>query len=118
MKSSSPSSAQWRSSNTSTSGRSRRAPRGSGATRRTPRCDDRHRLGLCAEADERPQVALDPVGLPRLGNSAPTAWPSLAAGFAVVVGLEDARLRLDHLAERPEGDALAVGQRAALAPGR
>ncbi len=32
------------------------------------------------------------------------------------VGLEDPRLRLDHLGQRPEGDAFAVGQRAALAP--
>jgi hypothetical protein len=32
------------------------------------------------------------------------------------VGLEDARLRLDDLAQRPEGDPLAVGQTAALPP--
>src|SRR6266498_5969482 len=32
------------------------------------------------------------------------------------VAVEDARLRLDHLAERPVGDALSVGQTAALAP--
>ena len=32
------------------------------------------------------------------------------------VGLEDPGLRLDHLAERPVGDALAVGEASALAP--
>ena len=37
-------------------------------------------------------------------------------GLLDVVGLEDACLRLDHLGERPEADALAVGKRAALAP--
>ncbi len=40
----------------------------------------------------------------------------LPVGVLLVVGLEDAGVRLDHLSERPEADAFAVGQRAALTP--
>jgi len=34
----------------------------------------------------------------------------LAIGLGLAVGLEDPRLRLHDLAQRPEGDALAIGQ--------
>ena len=41
----------------------------------------------------------------------------LLLGRRRVVGLENPGVRLDDLAERPEADALAVGERAALPPG-
>src|SRR5262249_45297956 len=42
----------------------------------------------------------------------------LRAGFLVAVRLQDPRLRLDHLAERPVAHALPVWQRASLPPVR
>ena len=71
---------------------------------------------VASEPDERPQVPLDPRALalvrdvrdcfrePRLGD---VGW----------IRLEDPGLRLHDLAERPERDAFAVGERASLAPG-
>ena len=44
-----------------------------------------------------------------------TSW-SFRCGLVLRVRLEDAGVRLHHLAERPEADALAVGERAALPP--
>jgi hypothetical protein len=42
----------------------------------------------------------------------------LRGGLRLGVGLEDAGLGLDHLSERPEGDALAVRERPPLPPAR
>ena len=42
--------------------------------------------------------------------------PELSLGLVLRVRLEDAGVRLHHLAQRPEADPLAVGQRPALAP--
>ena len=82
----------------------RRAPRGSAARPRTPR-SRRSRAGCRRrlEPDERPQVALDPRHVRRRRRRAPRRVSrSFSPPPARVVGLEDARLRLDHLAERPE----------------
>ena len=92
----------------------RRAPRRSGARPRTPRRRRRRRPRRrrpsptsgrrCDSTQRRPSTRRPHASFAR---------PS-AVG---VVALEDAGLRLDHLAERPEGDAVAVGQAAALPPG-
>ena len=76
------------------------------------------RRSLRAEPDERAQVAVRPSALvlaPAI-SSRRRVRSSFAAASSVGVGLEDARLRLHHLAERPEADAVAVRQAAALAP--
>ena len=54
-----------------------------------------------------------PLVLDQLGHRARQLVGCLVARR----GLEDPRLRLDHLAERPVGDALAVRQRPSLPPG-
>ena len=116
-KSSSPSSAQWRSSNTSTGrpllGEPLEEPAPGGER---SRCADRpyarrrrgRRAAACARAPTRPQR--------RPARVSPTASASFASATCGGVGLEDSRLCLRHLAERPEADALAVGQAAALPP--
>ena len=59
--------------------------------------------------DERPEVRLDPG----VGDGV----RELAGRLCLVVAVEDSGLRLDHLAERPEGDALSVRQTAPVPPG-
>ena len=63
--------------------------------------------------DQRGQAGLEPgtVGI-FVGQGA----LELGRGLVRGVGLEDAALGLQHLAQGPEGDALPVGQAAALAP--
>ena len=109
-KASSASSAQCRSSNTSTAGPRAGDPRGSAARRRSSPRATPGRL----EAEQRPQPLAQPCCV--VARRAATA-SSLASTVADVVGIEDAGVRLDDLPERPERDALAVGQAAALAPG-
>ena len=86
----------------------------------TPR---RERLGpavvralLAAQPEQRPDVGEHPFGLVRLGQERLDGVRELGVRDLGRVVLEDARLRLRHLAERPEADALAVWQGAALAP--
>ena len=116
-KSSRPSSAQCRSSKTSTSGRSlgerleEAAPGGEGLVAAVAAGSSSP-----VEPDERPQVASRPSRASVVGDESRDRLAELRLGRLGGVGLEDAGLRLDHLAERPEGDALAVGQRAALPP--
>ena len=72
--------------------------------------------GSCSgrEADERAARATRPTRLVRR-RAAATVACELLARLLGVVRLEDAGLRLDHLAERPEADAFAVGQASAPA---
>jgi hypothetical protein len=71
----------------------------------------RRGLGRCT--DERREARLEPgpVGIVRRQRAV-----ELGCRLGGRVGLQDAALGLDHLPERPEGDALPVGQAAALAP--
>ena len=67
---------------------------------------------LCLEAEERAQARAEPVAVGVLGQDRLEA--GLGAGHAVA--LEHAGLGAHDLAERPEGDAAAEGQAAALTP--
>ena len=71
---------------------------------------------LAAKTDERAQEGRDPAGLGRILDHTPNRRSQLVVGLLGCVALEDPRLRLDHLAERPEADAVAVGERATLTP--
>jgi hypothetical protein len=93
-KASSASSAQCRSSSTSTSGR----------------------LAAIASRKRR-QPRLQPLAVGRLLDRGGEGVGELGGHGRRAVELEDARLRLEHLPERPEADALPVGQAVALAPG-
>ena len=115
MKSSRPGSAQWRSSNTRTTG----AVGGDPLEERPP---GREQLVAAAgrrvaDAEQGQQRRLDPAPLGLVGH---VARDASRATFARVVAsssrLEQAGPAADHLAERPERDALAVGGRAALVP--
>ena len=74
-----------------------------------------HEPGL-GQAGEWTQVALDPLRLGCLDAGLTDRVRQLLTGLLGGVGLEDARLGLDDLSQRPEGDAFAVGKRAALPP--
>ena len=70
--------------------------------------DQRCRL----EADERQQALLQPRSLVTVGKHR----SELVPGDLWRVALEDARVRLDDLAERPERDSVAVRETASLPP--
>jgi hypothetical protein len=72
--------------------------------------------GMAAQADERPQVALDPARLNGISDGVPDGETEFRLRGVGVVTLEDARVALDHLTESPEADPAAVGQGAPLAP--
>ena len=95
----------------------RRAPRRSGATRRTlsPRPSRRlaRRRGRRAAAGAR-----DPARARPRPTTRSTLAHSFALGLAAVSVSRMPGLGLHHLAERPEADAVAVRQRAALPPAR
>ena len=115
MKATSPSSAQWMSSNTMhergparpgarrSAARRRRDPRGRRPFARRDRGDGARRGSIQAR------------------SSASATWASsMACSFASrrarVLVLEDLRAPAHHLGQRPEGDALAVGEAAAAMP--
>ncbi len=60
-------------------------------------------------------MALDPHALTLVGHDRRRRHQLLRGGMGRV-RLEDTRLRLDDLAERPEGHTLAIRERAALPP--
>lgn len=66
-------------------------------------------LGPAGECDQGPQMRLDP--------RIPGRFAQLPPGHLIAVALEDAGLRLHHLPERPEADAVAVGQAPPVTPG-
>jgi hypothetical protein len=75
----------------------------------------RSELSLRGQADEGPQVPLDPLDF-RLGHQIGDRAVKLLPDLCGRVALQDACLRLDHLGECPERNPLAVGQRAAAPP--
>ena len=74
-------------------------------------------LCFAREAEERAEVRLDTRLVTRAGERVLDGLAELRSDLLRRVLLEDARLRLDDLAERPQRDSVAVGQAAALAPG-
>ncbi len=92
----------------------RRIPLGDRLEERAPRgerlcaLDARRRL----EADERQQALLEPRPLVTVGEHR----SELVPGDLRRVALEDARMRLHDLAERPERDSVAVREAASLPP--
>ena len=120
MKSSNASSAQWMSSNTSTVGpssasASKNRRHAANASTRPPA--PRATAAAASSPTRGPQVSLDPVAIPLVHHDARDRPPaSFASATVAPVGLEDPCLRLHHLAQRPERDALAVRERAAAPP--
>ncbi len=62
-------------------------------------------------------MGLDPAGITLLGDRRVDRGSELRDRVGFAVALVDARLRLDHLGERPERHAVAVGKAPALPPG-
>ncbi len=96
-------------------GAPRRAPRGTGARRRTPRPAPGRRRPPRGPTSGR-RCALEPAAPRRRRRRPRDRVVELLLGLLGGVALEDAGLRLDDLGQRPERDALAVGERPALAP--
>ena len=69
-----------------------------------------------ADAQEREQGGLDPAPLGLIGDVLGEGRGDLRPGGGGVVGLEQPAAAADHLAQRPEADALAVGRGAAVVP--
>jgi hypothetical protein len=69
-----------------------------------------------AESGQNAQVRRDPVCVGRIFDHSPHRFPELALDRSSRIALENPGLRLHHLLERPEADAVAVGKRAALVP--
>jgi hypothetical protein len=77
----------------------------------------RHVVGH-ADPEQAPHPRRHPAGLALVDGNRAHGLLELGRRLALRVGLHDPRLRLHDLGQRPEADALAVGQRAALAPRR
>ena len=75
-------------------------------------------LAGALQPDEAPEPSRHPLGLARIVGHLLDGRAQLALDIRLRVGLEDSRLRLHDLRQRPEADAFAVRKRAALAPGR
>ena len=73
-------------------------------------------LGLLGEADQRAEVAHDPVRIRCVFHQLGDNLVQLLLRLLLRIGLEDAGVRLHHLAQRPVGHALAVRETASLAP--
>ena len=71
---------------------------------------------VVGEPDERPEMAHDPARLALVRQELGGGRVQLGLGRRCVVGLHHARVRLRHLGQRPERDAVAVRERAALEP--
>ena len=113
MKSSRPASACWRSSKTITTGAA--AASRSKNVRQAPKsCSGPAALGLDPEEGE--EGRLDPAPLVRVGDMRRDGLGDLATRRRLVVRLEEAGPRPDHLAEGPERDPLAVGGAAPFVP--
>ena len=83
---------------------------------RPPRPEQLVRAPAGLDAEQGQEGRLDPAALVRVGHVLGHGRGDLGAGRRLVVGLQQARAAADHLAQRPERDALAVGRAAALVP--
>src|SRR5262249_48321612 len=70
------------------------------------------------DADQWSQMRLEHLHLTRVVDEVRDCALEFAARRFVVVALDDSGLRLHHLGQGPERDALAVGERPALSPER
>ena len=68
------------------------------------------------DADERQQVVRHPIAFRLVHDELLDACAQLLGADIRRIVLGDPSLRLHHLCHRPEADAVAVGQRAALSP--
>jgi hypothetical protein len=75
------------------------------------------RLARRTQADQGPQVRSHPGRLRLVGDQVDDGLVKFAGGDLDRVGLQDVCLTLDDLSQRPQGDALPIGQAPALAPG-
>ena len=75
------------------------------------------RLGGGREPHQRREPRLEPLALRGVAGDGADRRVQLGGSLPRVVGLQDARLGLDDLAEGPEADGLAVGEAVAPAPG-
>ena len=113
MKSNRASSAQWMSSNTSTVG-----PSSASASKNRRHAANASDLAMLSaarrvralQADQGPQVTHHPLAIPLVQDQRRDRLRELRVSYLRCVGLQDASLGLDHLAQRPEGDALPVGE--------
>jgi len=67
-------------------------------------------------SDEGAEVQFDPAGVTLVVDGGIDGLAKLLGSLGLGVPLVDASLRLDDLSQRPEGDAVTVGEAAALAP--
>ena len=68
------------------------------------------------EPEQVQQARLDEVALLLVGHELVDGGAQLRVAADRVLALDDARAHPHHLGERPEGDALAVGEAAAAVP--
>jgi len=71
---------------------------------------------LGVEPGQGSQMSFDPARIGRLGDVPLHRLSQPRACLLWAVRLEDPRLGLDHLRKRPEGDAVAIGERATTTP--
>ena len=117
MKSSSPLSAQCRSSKT----RQDRVLLGDALEEGAPGAEELVALGQAAAlrcpAERYSRASIQGRSSASVTHSS-TVWGESFARDVVVIGLPEAGPLADHLAQRPEGDPFAVGRRATVVPVR
>ncbi len=74
-------------------------------------------LGLAGDADQGAEMRLDPGGVVGARKRSASGFGELLRDLGGRVLFEDAGLRLDDLAQRPERDTVAIGETAPLSPG-
>ena len=114
MKSSRPLSAHCRSSKTSTVG-PRSAMRSKNVRQALNSCS-RAAQSASSMPSKRSERGFEPAPFLRVGHEFVERRAQLLARRRFVLAFGDARPAADHLAQRPVGDTLAVGRRAALVP--
>ena len=67
-------------------------------------------LDTCFESDEGAEVIFEPRAIGGIRDERRDALAKLGRGLLCRVGLEDSRLRLHHLAERPQAHPFPIGQ--------